>query len=462
MPYIVSELVGRDNEPSLIAMDSRKSAILPWENTLKIAYLDCFAGISGDMTLGALVDAGVDLDALNAAVESLGLPDCRLVASEVKKGGFRATKVDVLAPHEHVHRHLADIEPMIDAAALSDAQKGTARRLFRRLAVVEAEAHGTTVEKVHFHEVGAADSIADIVGSVVGFDLLGVDRVLVSPIPTGTGSVRIAHGLCSIPAPATAAILRGAPLATANIEGEMTTPTGALIATEIGDSFGPLPAMRIDRIGLGAGSKDWPDRPNILRLFVGESADAGTTHRDTVWLLETNLDDADGETVAHAVNLLWKANVLEAWTAPISMKKGRPGILLSVLVQEPELATAEAVLFETTGTLGIRRRLVERTVLPRVAHTVGTKYGPVLGKARLLPCGAVRFKPEYESCRAIAEAGGASWESVAEAAKGAFDPEAVRFAADDPARTDNDGGGHHSHPHEHAHEQSHEHAHKHD
>ncbi len=409
---------------------------------MKIAYLDCFAGISGDMALGALVDAGVDLGALNAAVGSLGLPDCRLVACEVKKGGFRATKVDVLAQHEHVHRHLADIEPMIDAGALSDVQKATARRLFRRLAEVEAMAHGTTVEKVHFHEVGAADSIADIVGSVVGFDLLGVERVIVSPIPTGTGCVRITHGSCGIPAPATAAILRGVPLAQADVEGEMTTPTGALIATEIGDSFGPLPAMRIDRIGLGAGSKDWPDRPNILRLFVGKPADFGMTHRDTVWLLETNLDDADGETVAHALDLLWRANVLDAWTAPIAMKKGRPGVLLSILVQEPELTAAEEILFEATGTLGIRRRLVERRVLPRVAYTVGTKYGPVLGKARRLPCGEARFKPEYESCRAVAEDVGVSLETIVEAAKGAFDPDAVRFAADDPAGSKNPGRAH--------------------
>ena len=276
---------------------------------------------------------------------------------------------------------------------------------------------------------------------MVGFDLLGVDRVIVSPVPTGTGIIQIAHGLCSVPAPATAELLGGVPLAAADVEGEMTTPTGALIATELGDTFGPLPAMRIERIGIGAGSKDWPDRPNVLRLILGESTSAAEIRDpetrdprtcDTVWLLETNLDDATGEIIGHARRRLEASGALDIWTTPIGMKKGRAGVLLSVLGEDSALERMETVLFEETPTLGIRRRRVERTILPRCEHSVETPYGTVRGKARLLPSGAVRFKPEYDACADIASEKEVPIAEVQDAACGAFDPSTIRFDEDGP------------------------------
>lgn len=280
----------------------------------KIAYLDCGSGISGDMTLAALIDAGVPLDALNAAVGSLGLPGCRIRTREVQKNGFRATQVTVDYEHEHVHRHLHQILAMIDAGQLSERQRDMARRIFTRLAEAEAHVHGLAVGEVHFHEVGAADSIADIVGAAVGFDLLGADRIVGSPVPTGMGKIRIAHGECSVPAPATAELLRGIPLAESATEGELTTPTGAAILATLAAGFGPMPAMKIDRIGYGAGFKDFPDRPNILRLLLGEPTDAPVDAGEQVCVLETNLDDMSGELIGYCTARLWDLGVLDVFT----------------------------------------------------------------------------------------------------------------------------------------------------
>src|SRR5262245_56160450 len=273
---------------------------------MRIAYLDCASGISGDMTLGALVDAGADLATIQAGIDSLGLPSCRLTTSEVKKRGFRATQILVEHEPEQRHRHLHHITTMIDASQLSLRARELATRIFTRLAEAEAKVHGTTIEKVHFHEVGAVDSIADIVGSAIGFDLLGIQRVVCSPVPTGRGFVEIAHGRCSIPAPATAELLRGVPLAPLDVEGEVTTPTGRAMVAALADEFGLLPAMRVERIGYGAGQKDF-SQPNLLRVLVGEA----TTHAgekspqtESIVLLETNLDDASGVAIAHAADRL--------------------------------------------------------------------------------------------------------------------------------------------------------------
>ena len=260
---------------------------------MKIAYLDCASGISGDMTLGALVDAGVPLETIQQGVDSLGLPSCRLVATEVKKKGFRATKVDVEYEPEHAHRHLHHITDMIDQSTLSGPQQELARRIFTRLGEAEAKVHGTTLEKVHFHEVGAVDSIADIVGGAIGLDVLGVDRIVSSPIPTGTGYVTIAHGRVSIPAPATAELLVGVPLCDSAVTAELTPPTGAAIGATVVDAFGPLPAMTIESIGYGAGTRDLEEQANLVRLLVGEVGDH--QEADQVWVLETNLDDISAE-----------------------------------------------------------------------------------------------------------------------------------------------------------------------
>ena len=399
---------------------------------MRLAYLDCLSGISGDMTLGALVDAGVDLAALNAAVESLGLPGCRLVAREVKKQGFRATQVTVEYQPEHAHRHLSQILLMIDAGRLTDSQKDLARRIFTRLAEAEARVHGTTVEKVHFHEVGAADSIADVVAAAVGWDLLGVDLVVASPIPTGTGTVKIAHGVCSIPAPATAELLKGVPLAESSIPHELTTPTGAAIVTTLADRFGPPPSMTIAEIGYGAGGRDLEEQPNLLRLLVGETAEGHGAEQ--VWVLETNLDDVTGEVIGYATTRLWDAGALDVYATAIQMKKNRPAVKLSVLCRASDVESIEAVLFEETTTLGVRRWPVSRNVLVRRTHRVATEWGPIEGTLGEVRGGSFRFAPEFESCRRAATEHGVPLRVVYEAAQKAFDPEELGIGGDQPNR----------------------------
>jgi pyridinium-3,5-bisthiocarboxylic acid mononucleotide nickel chelatase len=389
----------------------------------KIAYFDCADGISGDMTLAALVDAGAPLDALQAAIQSLGLPGLKLQAAEVKRHGFRATQIVVEAPPEHVHRHLHDILALIDAGRLTGKQKDTARRIFTRLAEVEAHVHGISVEEVHFHEVGAADSIADIVGTAVGLDLLGVERVAASAVATGTGRIKIAHGQCSVPAPATAELLRGVPLAASSIEAELTTPTGAAILATLAESFGPPPPMTIDRIGCGAGHKDFPQQANILRLWVGTAAGAekhADAETDQIVALETNLDDLSGEVIGYCIGRLWDAGALDVYTTPIAMKKNRPAVTLTVLCRPADATAMEDILFMETTTLGIRRWTAARRILPRQPHCVETPFGPIEGKTARLPGGALRFAPEYESCRLAAETHKVPLRDVFESARRAF------------------------------------------
>jgi uncharacterized protein (TIGR00299 family) protein len=369
---------------------------------MRIAYLDCASGISGDMTLGALVDAGADLAAIQAGIDSLGFAACRLVTSEVKKRGFRATQITIEHQPEHAHRHLHQITAMIDRGNLSPRSRDMATRIFRKLAEAEARVHGSTIEKVHFHEVGAVDSIADVVGAAIGFDLLGIERIVCSPVPTGHGYVEIAHGRCSIPAPATGELLRGVPLAPLDVAGELTTPTGAAIVAAIAHEFGPLPAMTVERIGYGAGQKDFP-QPNILRLLVGTQAAAKSSterrpHVESIVVLETNLDDCPGDAIGHAVERLFAAGALDVAVTPLQMKKGRPGLLLSVQAQPADADALEAILFQETTTLGVRRQQVLRTVLAREPHEVSTKWGPIAGKIAYLPDGSTRFAPEYEAC----------------------------------------------------------------
>jgi uncharacterized protein (TIGR00299 family) protein len=382
------------------------------------------------MTLAALVDAGADAAAIQTAIDSLSLPGCRLVSREVKKQGFRATQITVEHEREEKHRHLHHITAMIERGQLTPRQRQLAGRIFQKLAEAEAKVHGTTIEKVHFHEVGAADSIADIVGAAVGFDLLGIERVVSSPIPTGRGYVEIAHGRCSIPAPATGELLRGVPLASLDVEGELTTPTGAAIVAALADEFGPLPAMTVDRIGYGAGQMDLP-HPNVLRILIGDTRAAPAGRDDavvsdirprteTIVVLECNLDDADGVTVGHAVDQLWQAGALDVSLTAIQMKKGRPGILISVQAPPAAADRLESVLFEETSTLGVRRLPIVRTVLARRMHEVQTPWGPVAGKVAFLPDGTRRAAPEYEACRAVAETHGVTLAEVIAAAHAAF------------------------------------------
>lgn len=385
---------------------------------MRIAYLDCASGISGDMTLGALVDAGVDLEAIRAAVDSLGLPSCRIVATPVKKNGFRATQITIEHEPEHKHRHLHHITEMIDRSQLTAAQGDLAKRVFGRLAQAEAKVHGSTIEKVHFHEVGAVDSIADIVGSAVGWDLLGVERIVASAIPTGQGKVTIAHGVCSIPAPATGELLKGVPLAESDVPCELTTPTGAAILTTLVDSYGPLPGMTIEHIGYGAGQRDLKDRPNLLRLFVGTTSASPAS--DQIWVLETNLDDTTGEVIGYATNKLLEAGALDVYTTSIQMKKNRPGAKLTVLCGGGDVDNLERILFRETTTLGVRRWPASRHKLERQEHSVETEYGVVAGKLGWIVGESPSFSPEYEACSRLATEKNVPLKDVYEAARRAF------------------------------------------
>jgi uncharacterized protein (TIGR00299 family) protein len=366
---------------------------------MKVAHFDCFSGISGDMTLAALIDAGVEAQAIQEGVASLGLP-IRLEVEKVRKGGFAATYVRVEAPEEHSHRFLPQIEEILHRGKLLPQQHDLALKIFRRLAEAEAAVHGMPLEKVHFHEVGALDSIADIAGAAIGLDLLGAERITSRPVPTGSGMVKCAHGLMPIPAPATAELLKGVPLAASSIKAELTTPTGAAILTTIVQEWVDQPAMTLDRIGHGAGRRDFPDQPNILRLFVGTAA--APAESDQVWMLETNLDDLPAEVIGYCYDRLLAAGALDVFSTPIFMKKNRPGVLLSVLAPEANREKLEGILFQETATFGIRRYPVSRHKLARRPCTVETPWGPVQGKLGWMDGRPAIFSPEYEDCARVA------------------------------------------------------------
>ena len=371
---------------------------------MRVAHFDCFSGISGDMVLGAVLDAGVPAGPIQAMIASLGLP-VTLEVEKVKRCGFAATKAHVLAQDEEDYRFLPDVEAIIARAAMTDRQRQLATSVFRRLAEAESKSHGMPLEKVHFHEVGALDSIADILGAAVGLDLLGVDRFTSSPVPTGTGAVKGAHGLMPVPAPGTAELLRGVPLAPSDVKFELTTPTGAAILTTVAAEYTASPAMTVEAIGHGAGTKDFLDRPNILRLLVGTSAPAG----DTVTVLETNLDDVPGEVVGFCCERLFAAGALDVYTTPIQMKKGRPGVLVGVIARPADAAALEAILFAETGTLGVRRHTCQRTVRPRTADTADTPWGPVRVKRAGDP---EQVTPEYDDAARLAREHGVPLRTV--------------------------------------------------
>jgi len=388
---------------------------------MRIAYLDCASGIAGDMMLAALIDAGIPEQKIVAAIQSLGLPDLNLQVTETKRRGFRGLHVQVTHPPEHAHRHLHHIHAMIDGSKLNDRQKDLAKQIFHKVAVAEAKVHGSTLEKVHFHEVGAIDSIADIVGTAVGWDLLDVDQVYCSPIPTGTGFIEIAHGRCSVPAPATAEILTGIPLQASNVPHELTTPTGAAIVATLVDQFGPLPSINIEKIGYGCGTRQLEEQANLLRLVVGTSSES--SQAEQVTLLETNLDDQPGEVIGHTIDQLFSKGAIDVYCTPIQMKKSRPGVILSVLCLPADVESLENLLFRETGTLGIRRVPISRRCLTRNPITVETPLGPIRGKTAQLPSGEIIFSPEFESCREIAHAQQLPLRDVYQAAHTAYSSE---------------------------------------
>jgi uncharacterized protein (TIGR00299 family) protein len=356
------------------------------------------------MILGALLHAGVSLDKLREVVARLRLPSVELTAEPVQRGGFAATHVTVAIGEEarRGHRHLPDIQQKIAQAGLTPRVTEQAGRVFTRLAEAEAAVHGIPVENVHFHEVGAADAIVDIVGACAGLEALAIGQVLCSPIPTGSGTVHCEHGLLPVPAPATAELLRGVPLAACDEPAELTTPTGAAILTTLAASFGPPPAMRITSIGYGAGTRENRSRPNILRLLVGELTPAARDEEERVIVLETQVDDATGQVVAFAVERLLQSGALDAYVVPIMMKKGRPGQLLTALARPQDAATLEAILFAETTTLGVRQHECLRHKLARGHETVATPFGPIRVKVGRRDDRVCQAWPEFDDCAAAA------------------------------------------------------------
>lgn len=361
------------------------------------------------MALGALIDAGFPLDELQAAFRPLNLP-IQFETELVRRCGLEGLKLNVVAPKENTSRYLPDIRELIQKADTTSRAKELANLIFDNIARAEARAHGIPVEKVHFHEVGALDSIADILGVAIAVDFLELGKIHFSPIPPGSGTVKCEHGIMPVPAPATAFLLEGIPLASSPATGELTTPTGAAIAKTLANEFGPIPPITIHRVGCGAGTKTFITHPNMVRVFVGELgapqlSSASPWETDSVILLQTNLDDQTPETMGFLLEQLMTLGALDSWITPILMKKGRPAQELSVLVEGNQVERIEREIFLQTRTLGIRRVTMDRSKLARAISTVQTPWGEVRGKLRGLD-GKSSFHPEFEDCARLARAHG--------------------------------------------------------
>jgi pyridinium-3,5-bisthiocarboxylic acid mononucleotide nickel chelatase len=394
----------------------------------RILYFDCASGASGDMLLGALLDLGLPLEALEAQLRSLPVEGYRLDSRRVKRGGISATKLDVVVdspPGGHSHRGVREIREILAASGLESAVRARAQALFERLAEVEAGVHGTSTEDVHFHEVGAIDSIVDVVGSVWGLAQLGVSRFVSSPLNLGSGSVRMSHGTVGVPPPATARLVEGVPVY-GDGEGELLTPTGALVVTAHAEHYGGLPEMRIERTGYGAGHRDPKGRPNVLRLIVGESEPAEAADADAVLVLECEIDDMTPELLAPLVERLLEAGALDAYLTPILMKKARPGFLVTVIAGAERAVAVEERLFSETSTLGVRRQTWARSKLGREVRSVETGYGPVRVKLGHRGGRVYNAQPEFEDCRRLASERDVAAKDVWAAALAAYHRETTR------------------------------------
>ncbi len=391
------------------------------------AYFDCIAGASGDMILGALIDAGLDVAALKAELRKLPITGWDIVARKVEKICFAATKVDVqVSPQPH-SRPLPVIEAVVRESDLSESVKRQALIIIRMIAAEEARIHGMDIESVHLHEVSGEDAILDICGALVGIELLGIERVVCSPMPLGRGFVSGAHGQIPLPSPATVGLLKGVPIVGSPIQAELVTPTGAAILKHLASRFGELPAMRLDHVGYGAGSYDFPI-PNLLRVFIGE-ADTNTFTTDTVTVLETNIDDQNPEQVAHLMEQAFAAGALDVTMTPTQMKKGRQGVMLSVIAPPAQTEGLRSLILTETSSLGLREQTQQRSILQRDRLEVETPWGKTFVKVGHLPNGQHKYAPEFEDCRVLARKAGVPLREV-------------YVAAETAARYAHEGAGH--------------------
>lgn len=386
---------------------------------MKLAYFDCIGGASGDMLLGALAAAGAPEEAMQEAVAALRLPGCELRFERVMKGPLSALQATVVTPKKEQHRHYSDLAAILETAGLSQAVKSRAQSVLRRIASVEAGIHGMELEHVHLHELGGDDTLADIAGVLAGLEALQVRRAVCSPLPLGRGWINSAHGRLPLPAPATLALLEGALIRPVELEVELVTPTGAALLTEVCESFGLFPEMRLVKTGCGAGRRELPF-PNVVRLWLGEmeSGPEGWIEEDLA-SLETNIDDMNPQLYAHVMECLFAAGALDVVLTPVQMKKNRPAVLLSALCRPEQAEALTRILFKETTTLGVRRAVVRRMCLTREWRVVETGYGPIRMKVVRLD-GRERAAPEYEDCRRAAEEHGASLAAVMEAARLAY------------------------------------------
>lgn len=366
---------------------------------MKTAYFDCFSGISGDMILGSLIDAGLDFGRLREELAKLPLSGYELAAEKTMKNGISGTRFSVTAAPQHHHRSLADITKILDDSGLADPVRLRAASVFKKIAGVEAAVHGVKVEEIHFHEIGAIDSIIDVTGAFIALDLMGIGAVYASRINTGEGFVETAHGTLPVPAPATAALLAGAPVYSSGVRAELATPTGAAIIAEAAQGFGPMPEMRIQSVGYGAGYKDLPV-PNLLRVFIGDSGAAAGY--ETIVSIETNIDDMNPEFYQHVSERLLEAGALDVYTAQVIMKKSRPGVVLTVLCREESRDALSRIIFEETTTAGIRYGRMERVVLDRELRRVRTPFGEIGVKVLTGAGRVITVSPEYEECARVA------------------------------------------------------------
>jgi uncharacterized protein (TIGR00299 family) protein len=383
---------------------------------MKTLYFDCFAGASGDMILGAAVAAGVDPNHLREQLSLLPVSGFSLDVETVNRAGLSATYARVETAHEHSHRSLTDIKQIIHGSDLADVVKQRAVQIFTRLAEAEARVHNEPVDHVHFHEVGALDAIVDVVGAAICFDALKIERFVCSPLHVGSGMVKMAHGHFPIPPPAVAELLKGVPFYATEIKGELLTPTGAAIITTVCTEYGPIPQMTSEATGYGAGTREYPDFPNVLRVILGETEAHGATD-ERLWMLETNLDDASPQIIGHVMDRVLALGALDCFFTPVQMKKNRPGVLLSVLCATGEKEAVMKLLFTETTTLGVRSYEVTRQALPRSVVRVETQYGPIDVKVAHLDGRVVNEMPEFEQCKQAAAKANVPLKIVEDAAR---------------------------------------------
>ena len=427
---------------------------------MKVLYIDCFSGISGDMTVGALVDAGASKEKIEQELKKLPVDGYELKWSKVNKTGITATKFDVILTadhshdhhhhdhehshshdhhhhdhehshshdhhhdhghhdhdhshghHHHEHSHYAGIVKMIEQSELTDAVKARSKMIFAPIAEAEAKIHGMAIEDVHFHEVGAVDSIVDIIATAIAIEDLGIEYIVSAPIPLGSGHIHIDHGIYPVPAPATLEMMKDVPIAHSNLTFEMTTPTGAGIVVSQADEFGAMPAMTVKSVGYGAGTKNIPNRPNVLRVVVGELTQASKKKSEEITVIECQLDDMSGEAFGYVLDKLLEKDVLDVYYTPIYMKKNRPGILITVLTLAGKEAYAEEVLLTETTTLGVRKSTWYRTILERQFITVETNYGTIQVKQAIKNGEVLRSIPEYEDVKKASEQNNVPFQEV--------------------------------------------------